>query len=179
MPIFIAHRASRKPVLPVIREHLLMYAIGSVAYTGLELLYRGYTHVSMVVTGGICLLIIHLVCQRLSRHSLLFRACLGAFIITCTEFLVGCLVNLVLDWQVWDYSSYAMNLWGQICPLYCFYWFLLSFPAVMISDIVAISMRPCLAGELFFGQRIPTVKEVPSDAKKEKKSLKTIPSRSS
>ena len=167
MPMFFSARPSHKPSLPVFREYLLMYAIGSVTYTGVELLFRGRTHFTMVLTGGLCLLLIHATSLRLSRASLLLRAFVGSLIVTAVECLVGCFVNRYLGWEVWDYSNHAMNLWGQICPLYSFYWFLLSIPAVMVSDIVAIRIRPCLAGALFFGKETPTIQEVTSDAEKE------------
>ena len=52
----------------------------------------------------------------------------GALLITGIELAVGLLCNRCLHWAVWDYSDQWGNLWGQICPQFSFYWFLLSIP---------------------------------------------------
>lgn len=58
-----------------------------------------------------------------------WKFCLeGAGMITATEFLVGLIVNKKLKWGVWDYSNLPLNLMGQICPLYSFFWILLCRP---------------------------------------------------
>ena len=40
---------------------------------------------------------------------------LGAWGITCAEFLTGLVVNRALGLGVWDYSKQPHNLMGQIC----------------------------------------------------------------
>ena len=36
----------------------LLFCIGGAAYVGLELLWRGYSHISMFAAGGVCFLLI-------------------------------------------------------------------------------------------------------------------------
>lgn len=127
-----------------------MYAFGSVLYTLLELLYRGHTHVSMVILGGLCGIIIHRIGRRLSSEPLMTRAALCALAITAAELLTGIIVNLLLGLRVWDYSDQPLHLWGQVCIPFTLCWFLLSFPALCLSRLVTDKIDPSLHGSLFF-----------------------------
>lgn len=120
-------------------EYLLMYDLGSIFYAILEVLFRGYTHFSMVITGGICVVGIHVINRKLNRRSLFFRAMISGIWITATEFFVGCLVNLYLGWHVWSYADQPFNLLGQICPLFSFVWFFISIPVLFISNLISDS----------------------------------------
>ena len=109
-------------------QQLFIFCVGAFCYTLLEILWRGYSHWTMSVTGGICLVLICFINTHLTQTPLLLRALLCASGITAIEFAVGCIVNLVLGWNVWDYSALPFNLLGQICPYYSFLWFLLCIP---------------------------------------------------
>ena len=58
----------------------------------------------------------------------------GAIIITLLELIVGTIVNIILGWNVWDYSNLPGNLWGQTCPQFTVLWFFLSAVAVYLDD---------------------------------------------
>lgn len=58
----------------------------------------------------------------------------GTIIITLLELIVGTIVNIILGWNVWDYSNLPGNLWGQICPQFTVLWFFLSAVAVYLDD---------------------------------------------
>ena len=58
----------------------------------------------------------------------------GAIIITLLELIAGIIVNIILGWNVWDYSNLPGNLLGQICPQFTVLWFLLSAVAVYLDD---------------------------------------------
>ncbi len=109
------------------------FLLGGVGYGLIEVLWRGETHWSMVLTGGACLLAICAVNRRFARKHLLLRASACAAIITLVEFCVGMLVNRLLGLGVWDYSGLIGNVMGQICPLYTFFWFLLSLPVCAVA----------------------------------------------
>lgn len=113
---------------------LLIFAVGAMGYSTLEYLFRGYTHWSMALTGGACLLVFYYYAKARPHASLLSRAGAGALIITVFEFCVGLLVNRWYGWHVWDYSELPGNIMGQICPLFSFLWFLLCLMIVLISD---------------------------------------------
>ena len=104
------------------------FGLGTVGYPLLELLWRGHTHCTMALTGGSCAL---LLCETAgTRLPFPLKCLLSAGEITAVEFAVGCLVNLKLGWEVWDYSGQPYNLLGQVCPGYAGLWLLLSAPAL-------------------------------------------------
>lgn len=106
---------------------IIVFLLGGTAYGMLEVLFRGYTHWSMVVTGGACVLTLYTLQEWLLSMPLVMGALAGAVIITAYEFCVGYIVNIRLGWQVWDYSALAGNVMGQICPAFTAAWFCISF----------------------------------------------------
>ena len=107
-------------------RNLLIFSVGAIGYFLIEILYRGHSHWTMAVCGGICLLAICYTNRKLRSKNLFLRAAICAVIITVVEFICGCIVNLLFDLSVWDYSEVPYNLLGQICLLYSFYWIILS-----------------------------------------------------
>ncbi len=106
---------------------LVVFILGGLAYGCMELLFRGHTHWSMVVTGGACVLTFYLLYGWLTAMPLVLAALAGAAIITAYEFAVGMIVNVQLGWQVWDYSQIPGNILGQICPMFTGTWFVVCF----------------------------------------------------
>ncbi len=103
-----------------------LFLIGGLGYNLLELLWRGRTHWSMFLVGGLCFRLIGGIGERLYRVSWLVRgaACAGA--VTVVEFVSGCIVNLWWGLGVWDYSRMRFHLKGQVCLVYSLLWLLLS-----------------------------------------------------
>ena len=112
--------------------YLLMLCLGGFGYGALELLWRGYTHWSMVITGGICLCAMYAIDNR-TNFKLWQKAAAGAAVITTAEFAVGCVVNLRLGLNVWDYAELPFNLLGQISAVYSLLWLAMSFVCVFIT----------------------------------------------
>ena len=117
---------------------LAMFALGAAVYPAVELVWRGHTHWTMSLTGGLCALFIHLCNRRMSGRGLPARCAAGCGVITATEFAVGCVVNRLLGWNVWDYSAQPLNILGQVCPLYCLFWLVLSLPVLAVSSRMGI-----------------------------------------
>ncbi len=109
-----------------IRNAILAFLGGLVAYPIIELLYRQWTHWTMSILGGFCFMAAYLVYEALEGRPLWWRAVVSGVIITELEFITGVIVNLQLHWHVWDYSQLWGNVAGQICPLFSFFWILLS-----------------------------------------------------
>lgn len=103
------------------RECVVFY-IGGMFYCGVELLWRGWTHGSMFLLGGLCFYVV----SSLDRHfrlSLLGQMAIGALVVTFFEFWTGVIVNQIMHLHVWDYSAVPMNFMGQICLPFTLLWF--------------------------------------------------------
>lgn len=123
-----------------LKEYLMCFAVGGVTYGLLEVVVRGYTHWSMVLTGGTVLVLFNLINQT-RNIPVLIKCLLGMTIITSLEFGVGMLVNVAAGWNVWDYSDKPLNLMGQICPQFSAVWFLVSIPAFWLSSFIEKRME--------------------------------------
>ena len=115
---------------------ICLLTAGSSLYYLLEVLVRGWSHWSMAVCGGLCLLCIYDMNRRLSRAPLLFRALLGAGIITAVELMAGCLLNVWLGLNIWDYSGHTAHLWGQISLYASVRWFFLCLPVCGVCGLM-------------------------------------------
>ena len=104
-------------------------------YNVLELFYRGWTHWTMFILGGICFICLGLINEIIPWEMPLWQQVLiGAGIITGLEFVTGCIVNLWLGWAVWDYSQMPGNILGQICPQFFVLWLPMSLAGIILDD---------------------------------------------
>lgn len=117
--------------------YLSLFLVGGFIYGIIEVTYRGYTHPSMFILGGVCLILIGLMRRYLppqTPYVVLLLFC--AILISSLEFFTGVFVNLYLHLGVWDYSSMPWNLWGQVCLPFFFLWFLISVPALSVDTLI-------------------------------------------
>ena len=117
-------------------KNLLIFSIFGLTYGLIEILWRGYTHPSMVIVGGICGLLIGLLNEKNKKKNLLLQMVEGMVIVTVLEFVSGIVLNLCLELNVWDYSNMRFNLLGQVCPQFCIAWFFLSYFVIRIDDLL-------------------------------------------
>ncbi len=122
-------------------ELILIYSVGGLLYGLLEIVWRGWTHWSMILCGGLCFTLMYLISA--ADIALIQKWILSAAAITTVEFLTGCIVNLRLGWQIWDYSSLPYNLLGQICPRFLLMWLCLSVPGIALCE----SLRTLLSAQ--------------------------------
>ena len=116
--------------------HIPITAIGGLTYMGIEILWRGHTHWTMGVLGGVCFALIGLLDEVQDHPPMLLQMVQGAAIVTALELLVGLVVNRWLGWDVWDYSDMPGNLWGQVCPQFAAAWLVLSWAAVKLENLM-------------------------------------------
>ena len=95
-------------------KYFFIFIFGGAGYALLEISFRGYTHWSMVLTGGACMLTFYFLNNAFPKLPITFKALIGAAVVTLYEFTVGCIVNLWFHLNVWDYSGHAFALLGQI-----------------------------------------------------------------
>lgn len=114
----------------------VLFLIGGWIYTGMELIWRGRTHWSMFILGGLCFVLVGLINEHHYKwnQSLILQSIIGAVLITALEFMTGCIVNLWLKWNVWDYSNLPFNLLGQICLYFFLLWIPMSTLCIVLDD---------------------------------------------
>ena len=111
--------------------------IGGIIYYLLECLWRGYSHWTMFILRGICFIALGLINEILSWDTpLVIQMLIGGTIITILEFITGCIVNLWLGWNVWDYSDLPYNLLGQISLFSSIGWIGLSLVGIVLDDFI-------------------------------------------
>ena len=117
------------------QKELILGIIGGFIYVCLELLWRGRSHWTMFVLGAVCFVILGCINELLTWSMPIWKqAVIGTAIITVLEFVTGCVVNLWLGWDVWDYSNTFMNLLGQICLPYIILWIPVSIFGIVLDD---------------------------------------------
>lgn len=117
--------------------YFLLFQIGGFAYGGIEIIFRGYSHISMMIAGGICFILIGLINEVFPNEiGIIKQMALSAVIITLVEFITGLIVNVWLGLNVWDYSELKLNFMGQICIPYTIIWFFLSPLAILMDDYI-------------------------------------------
>lgn len=108
---------------------------GGCLYVCVELLWRGHSHWTMAVVGGICFVLIGSINELFPWDmALLSQGVIGAAIVTAVEFLSGCILNIWLCLNIWDYSNQPYNLLGQICLLFSILWIPLAMVGVVLDD---------------------------------------------
>ena len=113
-----------------------LFSIGAVGYGLIEILWRGYTHPSMLTAGGLCFVFFGTVCQKFKKAGLLLKGIIGSAFITSIELIFGIIFNIILKKNVWDYSRLPLNLGGQICAGYSFLWLLLSLIFIPFAGLI-------------------------------------------
>ncbi|MGI6752353.1 MAG: putative ABC transporter permease [Anaerovoracaceae bacterium] len=116
-------------------NNIVLFMFGAVTYNCLEILFRGRTHWTMGLVGGTCFAILCHIFIKIHRAPWWKKCFTGAVIITLLELIAGCIVNLWMDWNVWDYSGRRFQFLGQICLLFSIYWFALCIPVIWFSRI--------------------------------------------
>lgn len=112
-----------------------LFCMGGALYFMLEMLFRGRSHWTMAVVGGICFLI----CGGLNEWftfdmPLWLQGVACAVMVTIVEFGAGSVLNLWLKLDIWDYSNMPFNLLGQICLPFTVLWFFIGMLAVIADD---------------------------------------------
>ena len=123
-------------LLRCVGKRAVLLVLGGAVYYSMEIIWRGYSHWTMALCGGICLMSIYRMNCLLCRKRLVLRAALGSGIITAVELVCGCIVNRALNWNVWDYSDVPLNLLGQICLPFTVLWFAICFPVCLLCNFL-------------------------------------------
>ena len=116
---------------------IFLFLVGGSGYVGLEFLWRGRSHISMFLAGGVCFLLLGQLDR--AKFSPAVKCLLGAAVITAVELVAGLLANR--DHRVWDYRQMPCNFLGQICLGYSLLWIPVSFGAMWLYRLLAQKKR--------------------------------------
>lgn len=120
---------------------MMLFSIGAVGYGLLEILWRGYTHWSMLGAGGICFVFFARIGEKFKNMGIFVKALIGSGFVTAIEFIFGVIFNIILKKNVWDYSKLPLNIGGQVCMLYSFIWALLSMICIPFASFLSRRLK--------------------------------------
>lgn len=124
-----------------ILKYFILGWFGGSTYCSLEVIFRGRSHWSMVVLAFILFLLIGNLNNLFPwEMSLAKQGVIGACMVTVLEFITGCIVNIWLGWNVWDYSNMPLNILGQVCLPFSLLWILLSIVCIIVDDYLRYLM---------------------------------------
>ena len=94
------------------------FLIGALGYPALELLWRGRTHPSRALAGGVSAVAF----RHINRKCwpLIAKALAGGAAVTLTEAACGLMWNR--RHRIWDYRRMPCNWRGQVCLPYSLLW---------------------------------------------------------
>ena len=112
-------KSTQLTLIERIIKYITLLFWGGPVYYCIELLWRGYSHPSMFVLGGICFLAVGALNNYLPwKLGFIWQVLIGTSIVIALELIAGLILNVWLGLGVWDYSNLRFNLWGQISLLY-------------------------------------------------------------
>lgn len=118
-------------------KQLFLFYFGGSTYCTFEVFVRQRSHWSMFLLGGIIFIIIGSINEIWGwKTDLIEQIIIGDIITTIGEFFTGCIVNLWLGWNVWNYSNLPGNVLGQICPQFILLWVPLVILAIIVDDVI-------------------------------------------
>lgn len=116
-------------------KYLLLFLIGGFVYLMIEVFWRGHSHWTMFLLGGICFIALGLINEVIPWKMALWKqALIGDCLITILELIAGYILNLKLHMNIWDYSKMPGNVLGQICPLYMILWIPVAVMGIILDD---------------------------------------------
>ena len=124
-----------KKILKTILKYIFLFLVGGLIYYLIEIIYRGHSHWTMILLGGVCFIILGNINNVLSwKTPLIIQSLIGAIIITGLEYITGLIVNVKLGWNIWDYSNIPLNIQGQICLPFFMLWILIATLGIVTDD---------------------------------------------
>lgn len=124
-----------KEKLKAIMKHAVLALCGGCMYFLIEMAWRGHSHWTMAVLGGVCFVLIGDINEFIPWNMpLILQGAIGSGVVTILELISGIVLNLWLGLGIWDYSNMPLNFLGQICLPFSVLWVALSVIAVVLDD---------------------------------------------
>lgn len=116
-------------------KYAFLFWFGGSTYVTFEVFFRGYSHWTMFLLSGILFLYIDTL-NEIWDWNIVTQTLCGTLSVVVAEFLAGCVLNLWLGLNIWDYSDMPLNLMGQICLPFAALWIPIVVLAIVLSDVI-------------------------------------------
>lgn len=105
--------------------------------------FVGFTSIWMIIVGGAGGLVVGVLnefeCNG-KRLPIWLQSLIGTFALFTIELASGIILNKIFGLNIWDYSKFPLNLWGQVTILYIPLWYPLSIFAMWLDDVLRFHM---------------------------------------
>lgn len=121
-----------------ILKNIILFIVGFCAYITIEVLWRGYSYALMGVCGGLAIVILDKINNKISWNTdILLQGLSGSLLITLFELVIGEIaLRTSLLPIMWDYSNVPFNYDGVICLPFSIVWLFISIAAIMLADAI-------------------------------------------
>lgn len=114
-------------------KYLLLFTFSGYIYVCLELIFRGYSDITMMFASSICAIPMIILNNKFTYElDFLLQLFLCAIFATLVEFIFGMLFNR--DYSIWDYRNMPLNLYGQICLPFSLLWMIIAACVIPLMD---------------------------------------------
>ena len=119
-------------------KNLILFSTGFCIYITIETVFRGYSYTLMGVCGGLCVVILDKINDRISWDvDLFWQALCGSLLITSMELIIGEIaLHTSLIPVMWDYRTMPLNFDGVICLPFSIAWLFMSVVAIFLADAI-------------------------------------------
>lgn len=118
-----------------INKYIFLSFLGGILYVLCELVWRSWSHWTMFILGAICFLYAGIQNEFISWNYPFWKQVLRTeLFVLVSEFITGCIVNLWLGWNIWDYSSLKGNILGQTSWQFALLFLPLCTIAIILDD---------------------------------------------
>ena len=108
----------------------VLFYLGGMIYSAVELLWRRWTHGAMFMLGGLCFVTLGRMGRFCHCVPAALRAVMASTVITVLELLCGLAVNR--EYGIWDYRGMPLNFRGQVCLPFFAAWMPLGLAAMWL-----------------------------------------------
>ena len=119
----------------------ILYVFIEVAYSSIvsgAMRLVGQSSLWMMLVGGILGVFLDILneVKWLNKLSYRLKVFIGGTAIVALEFFSGCILNLWLGFDIWDYSKNFCNLLGQTDLLHAIYWYAITPFGFWVGDAI-------------------------------------------
>lgn len=126
-----------KSKIHIFLKYMFLWALGGSIYYVVELCWRGFSHWSMFILGGICFIFAGRQNENTEWEEPIWQQILKVDVfVMLGEFFTGCIVNILLELNVWDYTNLPFNILGQTCLQFAILFLPLCLVAIVLDDYV-------------------------------------------